>query len=311
VALNATTGALIWAINSADSKHGETFTMAPLIFEDLVLIGPAGSENAISGWVGAFRLRDGVVLDVRTGLLLWYKQLVVNDSHDWDLTQVSPLFRAQVNGRERRLLVTAGKDGYVRTLDRDSHELLYSTAVTTIKNAEVPVTTAGVVVCPGSTGGVEWNGPALDQELNLLYVNAVDWCGNYVAAEIIRHVPGRLYMGGTADWVGPSQGWLTALDASTGAIKWQYRSTRPLMAAVTATKGHVIFTGELTGDFLALDARDGKILYRFNTGGGIGGGVVTYAENGNQYVAVMSGRPSPYWANEIAGAPTVFLFGLP
>jgi len=156
--------------------------MAPLIFEDLVLIGPAGSENAISGWVGAFRLRDGVVLDVRTGLLLWYKQLVVNDSHDWDLTQVSPLFRAQVNGRERRLLVTAGKDGYVRTLDRDSHELLYSTAVTTIKNAEVPVTTAGVVVCPGSTGGVEWNGPALDQELNLLYVNAVDWCGNYVPA---------------------------------------------------------------------------------------------------------------------------------
>ena len=85
---------MIWAINSADSKHGETFTMAPLIFEDLVLIGPAGSENAISGWVGAFRLRDGVVLDVRTGLLLWYKQLVVNDSHDWDLTQVSPLFRA-------------------------------------------------------------------------------------------------------------------------------------------------------------------------------------------------------------------------
>ena len=62
---------------------------------------------------------------------------------------------------------------------------------------------------------------------------------------------------------------------------------------------------------LALDAHSGKVLYRFNTGGGIGGGVVTYEEGGKQYVAVMSGRPSNYWINEIAGAPTVFLFALP
>ncbi len=59
LALNGATGALIWAVQAADARQGETFTMAPLIFEDLVLIGPAGSENAISGWVGAFRLRDG------------------------------------------------------------------------------------------------------------------------------------------------------------------------------------------------------------------------------------------------------------
>jgi alcohol dehydrogenase (cytochrome c) len=57
--------------------------------------------------------------------------------------------------------------------------------------------------------------------------------------------------------------------------------------------------------------RDGKVLYRFNTGGGIGGGVVTYQESGKQYVAVMSGRPPPFWVNEIAEAPTVFLFALP
>jgi alcohol dehydrogenase (cytochrome c) len=59
LALNAATGALVWAVRAADVKQGETFTMAPLLFEDLVLIGSAGSENAISGWVGAFRLRDG------------------------------------------------------------------------------------------------------------------------------------------------------------------------------------------------------------------------------------------------------------
>ena len=198
LALNAATGTLVWAVKAADAGEGETFTMAPLLFEDLVLIGPAGSENAISGWIGAFRLKDGspvwkfhtvpgatlagspswgnpqgiklgggavwtplsldvatgelivpvanpapdlpanlrpgdnlytnaaLVLAVRTGALRWYKQIVPNDSHDWDLTQVSPLFQATIDGRARRLLATVGKDGILRTLDRDSQRIAFS-----------------------------------------------------------------------------------------------------------------------------------------------------------------------------------------
>jgi alcohol dehydrogenase (cytochrome c) len=383
LALNAESGKLVWAVRAADAEQGETFTMAPLLFEDLVLIGPAGSENAISGWVGAFRLRDGsqvwkfqtvpgatlagskewgnpkgiklgggstwtpfsldaekgelfvavtnpapdlpanlrpgdnrytnsvVVLDVHTGKLLWYRQMVANDFHDWDLTQVSPLFQARIEGKDTALLTTVGKDGILRTLNRENHEVLYSTQVTTIKNADVPLTKEGMEACPGALGGVEWNGPALDRELNTLYVNAVDWCTTFTVAETVRYIPGRMYMGGTAKRAAESQGWLTAIDASTGAVEWKYQSKRPMVSAVTATKGNVVFTGELTGDFLALDAHSGNVLYRFNTGGGIGGGVVSYEEGGKQYVAVMSGKPSNFWISEIAGAPTVFLFALP
>jgi alcohol dehydrogenase (cytochrome c) len=383
VALNAATGALVWAVKAADVRQGETFTMAPLVFEDLVLIGPAGSENGISGWVGAFRLRDGsqlwrfqtvpgatkadseswrnpkrirlgggsvwtpfsldpekgelfvavtnpapdlpanlrpgdnrytnslVVLDVHTGKLLWYRQTVRNDSHDWDLTQASPLFRSKVNDREISLVATVGKDGILRAVNRADHEVVYSTPVTTITNAEVAASPEGEVTCPGVLGGVEWNGPALNRELNILFVNAVDWCSKFTSAETVRHIPGRMYMGGTVEFGAESQGWLTALDASTGTVKWKYQSKRPMVAAVTTTKGNVVFTGELTGDFLVLDARDGKVLYRFNTGGGIGGGVVTYEEAGKQYVAVMSGKPSPFWVSEMVGAPTAFLFALP
>lgn len=383
LALNAATGALVWAVKVADARQGETLTMAPLVYEDLVLIGPAGSENGISGWVGAFRLRDGspvwrfqtvpgavragseswrnprgiklgggaiwtpftldektgelfvavtnpapdfaaglrqgdnrytnsvVVLDVHTGKLLWYRQMVPNDAHDWDLTQVNPLFQARIDGRDRRLLATVGKDGKLRTVDRDSHKVLYTTPVTTIKNTEVPVTTKGVVACPGALGGVEWNGPAYNRELNMLYVNAVDWCAKYTLAQSIRHIPGRIYMGGSYDFVPESQGWLTAVNAASGKIQWKYRSSRPMVSAVTTTSGNVVFTGELTGDFLVLDARNGRELYRFNTGGAIGGGLVTYEQAGKQYVAVMSGKPSPFWTDLISGAPTVFLFALP
>ena len=120
-------------------------------------------------------------------------------------------------------------------------------------------------------------------------------------------------MGGTVtnDPTQKSQGWITAIDASNGAVKWKYRSPRPMVAAVTTTAGNLLFTGELGGDFLALDARTGREVYRFNTGGSIGGGVVTYAAGGKQYVAVASGSPSNFWVDQYPGAPTIVIFALP
>ena len=82
-----------------------------------------------------------------------------------------------------------------------------------------------------------------------------------------------------------------------------------MVGGVTATAGGVVFTGELTGDFLALDAATGRVLYRFYTGSGILGGVVTYAVNGEQYVAAASGGGSYNFGRE--GSPTVFVFSLP
>ena len=385
LALNAETGAFLWARQVAKPAEGETFTMAPLVFEDLVLIGPAGSENNVQGWVGAFRISDGtpvwrfntvprpgepgsetweplkdipfgggaiwtafsldidsgelhvavtnpspdlpahlrrgdnlytnsmIVLDVRTGKLRWHRQLVPNDSHDWDLTHVSPLFTSTVNGATRRLVATAGKDGIVRVLDRDTHNVIFQTPVTTLENADQPVTTTPIRVCPGVLGGLEWNGPAYNPGTNLLYTPTVDWCTTFMAFNEVRHIPGKLYMGGTYNLDPPAraQGWITALDAASGEVRWKYRSPRPMVAAVTTTAGNLLFSGELTGDFLALDAQTGDVLYRFNTGGPIGGGVITYGVSGKQFVAVSTGSPSDFWTGRDTGAPTIVVFALP
>ena len=383
LALNAESGELVWARRVADSTQGETLTMAPLIAGDLILIGPAGSENAVSGWLGAFKLTDGspvwkfktvpgadapggeswghdanikvgggavwtplsldpaagelfvavtnpapdlaaelrpgdnlytnsvVALDVRTGALRWYKQTVPNDSHDWDLTQVSPLLSLEVDGKPRRLVVTAGKDGLLRTLDRDTHEALYATPVTTIENVEAPITEAGTHACPGLLGGVLWNGPAYNPATKLLYVGAVDWCATFWSAEEFRFMPGRMYLGGAYQLDPTPAGWLTAVDAVTGATRWRHRSSEPVLAGVTTTSGNLVFAGETTGDFLALDATTGDVLYRFNTGGGIGGGIVSYALGGKQYVAVASGSPGLNFVRGNPGTPTLFVFALP
>jgi alcohol dehydrogenase (cytochrome c) len=384
LALNSETGAQLWARRVGQPAEGEIFVMAPILFEDLVLIGPALSERNVQGWVGAFRAADGtpvwrfntipkrgepgfetwknpkgipmgggavwtsfaldtrtgelhvavtnpapdlpvhlrqgtnlytnslIVLDARTGTLRWYRQVVPNDSHDWDLTHATPMFDTVVNGATRRLVVTTGKDGVLRAIDRDTHGVLYETPVTTRENAETPVMTTATRACPGVLGGTEWNGPAYNATTNMLYVPAVDWCATFTAYEQVRFIPGKGYMGGRTDLDPPdkAQGWLTALDAATGEVKWKYRSPRPMVAAVTTTAGNVVMTGELTGDFTIFDARTGAVLYRFNTGGPIGGGVVTYAVGGKQYVAVASGSPSNFWVDRNPGAPTILVFAL-
>ena len=383
VALDAADGELLWARRIGDSSIGETFTMPPLVYDDLIIIGPAVSEYGIEGWVGAFRLENGepvwhfntvpgardgtgtwgnpegirlgggavwsplsldaereelyvavsnpapdlpahlrpglnlytnsvVALDVRTGELRWYEQLVPNDYHDWDVTQVSPLIRAEVGGRTRDLVVTAGKDGFLRAIDRESHERLYETPIARIENQSVPLTREGVHSCPGINGGVLWNGPAYDPEAGLLYVGAIDWCSTFGLAEEVRFVPGQMYLGGTVRPDDEQSGRVTAVDASDGSVRWTYVSERAMLGGVTATAGGVVFVGELTGDLVALHGETGEVLSRFQTGGPIGAGVISYSVDGRQYVAVASGDPSILnWRLEHDGAPTVLVFALP
>jgi len=383
VALDASDGRMLWARKVADASAGETLTMPPLVFEDLVIIGPAGSENGIKGWIGAFSVEDGqlrwrfnivpgrgepgsetwkidaaiplgggsvwtpvsldvsrghlyvatsnpspdflsaprgdknlytntlLVLDIRTGKAVWYDQVVPRDNHDWDLTQVSPLIRTRINGEERELVIATGKDGMLRAVDRETRQRIYETAVTTRTDADAPVTQSGTHACPGVFGGVGWNGPAFNPRTNLLYVPAVDWCGTFKLADDTRFIPGVPYMGGSYVPDTTNQGWLTAIDASSGGVKWRYRSRRPMVAAVTTSAGGVVMTGELTGDFLVLNAENGDEVYRFNTGGPIGAGIVTYEIAGRQYVAVASGSPSSFWIEASPGTPTMFLFALP
>ena len=384
VAYDAADGKLLWERPILDRKKREAgFTMAPLLFEDLILIGPAGSEAGVKGWVGAFKLENGeqvwrfntvpddgepgadtwkdskaretgggstwapfsldtekgvlyvpvsnpapdlytdsrfgnnlytnslIALDVRTGKLQWFYQSVPADFHDWDVTQVSPLFEARINGKMRKVVTTTGKDGMLHVLDRETHEHLYEVPVTTRLNVDVPLSsTQGVRACPGVLGGVQWNGPSYSPTLNMLFVNAVDWCSTFKKAVEFR--AGMGFMGGSTipDPLEQSRGRLTAIDAATGKVSWKYESQRPMLAAVTTTSADLVFTGELTGDFIVLDAKTGAVLYRFNVGGPLNGGIITYAINGKQYVAVNSGTASGFWRVPRSSA-TVLLFALP
>ena len=115
-----------------------------------------------------------------------------------------------------------------------------------------------------------------------MFVPAVDWCAVFKRAEELEYIQGRLYLGGQfiLDDMTDARGVLTALDASTGVTRWRYDSETPMVAAVTTTATGLVFTGELTGHFLALDGDDGEVLFRDDLGVSIHGGVVSYAVDG-------------------------------
>jgi alcohol dehydrogenase (cytochrome c) len=147
----------------------------------------------------------------------------------------------------------------------------------------------------------------------LLYVNAIDWCTLFKLGAEPKWSPPIPYTGlangwGTNDPMQQWHGWTNAIDPQSGKMKWRFKSPTPMYAAVTPTAGDVLFTGDLKGDFVVLHASEGNVLYRFNTGGPIAGGVITYEENGRQYVAVASGNSGG--SIPLPGSATVVIFAL-
>lgn len=248
-----------------------------------------------------------VVLDVETGKLAWYHQLDPHDGLDWDLGAAAMLYDAGSGPR----VALGSKDGNVYSLDRTTHRPVFTTPVTTISNANATPTAKGVNVCPGPLGGVEWNGPAYDPQTRMIYVGAVDWCGHYVTTTSKpEFTPGQLYMGTSyAPVTGSARGWVTAMDAETGKVKWKFHAPQPVVAGVTPTAGGIVLNGDLAGNFYAFDATTGKVLLTLKLTGAIAGGVVTYAVGGKQYVATTSGNISRTTFTT-TGTPTLVIMSL-
>jgi alcohol dehydrogenase (cytochrome c) len=300
------------------AKHGGGSLWTPLSLDVQrgVLYVPVG--NPSPDFFGAARPGDdlytnsAVALDVRTGKLLWYHQFGPADVHDRDLSQVSPLFSASVHGAQRNLIAISGKDGLLRAVDRDSHEQLYEIPITSRTNWDAAPSIEGVHSCPGLLGGMEWNGPAYDRRTNTLYVATVDWCGVFTKTpEPPQFTVNAHYYGGAVapDPRDQARGWLQAVDASTGKVRWKRQWPTPLVAGVTVTAGSVLFTGDLDDNFVAVDAKTGKTIYSFNTGGSVGGGVISYEVKGKQYVAALSGAVSGFFGG--SGPAAVVVFALP
>jgi alcohol dehydrogenase (cytochrome c) len=334
-ALDADTGRTVWKFDAvpdtksvratwgnADGKPlsgGGFWTSFTLDTARRLLYAPAG--NPAPDFDRAMRpgknlyTNSVLAIDIDTGHLAAYNQIVKHDFHDWDVD--SPPALVTTRGG-RRLVLSANKDGVLSVLDRDHNMgIVYQQPTTTRLNVTTPLSrTRDVRFCPGIVGGSEWNGPSYDPALNLIFVGAVDWCASVRVQAADARVPpqGVLWFGAETpverifDPVEQAHGWVTAFDADTGAVRWKFQTTRPVNAAVTPTAGGLVFTADLGGRFYAFDAMTGGVLWQYETGQSTGGGIVTYLANGGQRVAIASGMKSPIWPGA-ADASRIVIFG--
>ena len=248
-----------------------------------------------------------LALKPKTGELAWYYQTVPNDSFDFDATAESLLADMKVDGTDRKVLITAHKNGFLYVLDRTNGKLIAANPYVKVnwaKNIDLktgrPVLTdlleramKGETVNVFPSRGTNATLIAFNPKTNLVYVNS------WNLPRLMKFVDFKFTLGAGSTGIestmttppGEPAGYHMAIEPLTGKVVWQ----QPMMdfassAGVLATDGGLLFTGLLTGEVIALDQADGKRLWQFKTGSSVNAPPITYMYKGKQYVTVLSGR---------------------
>jgi len=200
-------------------------------------------------------------------------------------------------------MLWANRNGFFYVLDRitgeylSAHAFVKQTWAKEIDAKGRPVrvpnmfpTKEGIAVWPGVTGGQNWYSPSFSPQTGLYYVAAQEQGNWYFSAEA-EYKPGFSFTGGGGRPIPnePGYGAIRAIEPETGEIKWEYRLVSPPWAGVMATAGNILFGGTTEGNIFALDAKTGKHLWRFATGGFVISNPITYMAAGKQYIAMTAG----------------------
>ncbi|MEU6086461.1 PQQ-dependent dehydrogenase, methanol/ethanol family [Streptomyces sp. NPDC047085] len=262
-----------------------------------------GTGNPAPDFDGEVREGDNlftdcvIAVDVDSGQIRWHYQCTPHDV--WDYDSIAECILFEQDGR--KLLGHFDKNGYFFVLDRTNGERVGITpfvdritwgAIT--RNGEVTAKVypdkegEPVHFYPGPAGAKEWTHAAYSPKTGLFYVPVQDTGATATRRrrEFKESIP---YWGaGVQVDIEDMAGSISAFDA-TGEEKWRWRNELPMCASVLATGGDLVFAGEPSGEFNALDARTGEQLWQFQCGSGHHSSPSTYMVDGRQYVAVPVG----------------------
>lgn len=276
-----------------------------------------GVGNPGPDWNGDVRPGDNLytcsllALDPATGKRRWHFQFTPHDVHDWDANQVPVLFDGHVQGRPRKLVAVANRNGFYYLLDRETGEFLLGrpyakqTWARGLDQKGRPIvlpgtepSLEGTLVYPSLQGATNWFSPSYSPRARRFFV-AVREMGAYYFKGESRYVPGEPFMaGGEQALTGEkASGAIRALDAETGEPSWEFRLHSPPWAGVLSTAGGLVFGGTNEGQVFAVDAATGEVRWRFQTGGAVRSNPIAFAIDGAQRIAIASGY-------------AIFVFGL-
>lgn len=384
LALDMKTGAVVWDATLEDYKTGYAATIAPIVVKDKVIVGVAGGEFGIRGFIDAYEANTGkrawrfytipgpgepghntwagdswkiggsgvwvtgaydpeqnlvfygtgnpgpdyhsesregdnlysdsiVALDADTGKLKWHYQFTPHDVHDYDSTEVPILADLTINGRLRKTVMFANRNGFYYTLDRTDGKIIVAKPfVTTTWAKEIDAQgrpmlvpghkpdEKGETTCPDLTGGTNFWPPSFDPRTRMFFVNAREACATFYAYKP-EYVPGQRFTGGAQQLINTRDqkpyGAIRAIDPATGDRKWEFKMETPSRSGLLTTASNLLFTGDNEGNLVVLDSRNGKLLFTYQMGANLHGtSPVTYMLDGRQQILVPSGTSLTAWA---------------
>ncbi|MGJ4891761.1 methanol/ethanol family PQQ-dependent dehydrogenase [Bradyrhizobium sp. HKCCYLR20261] len=283
-----------------------------------------GVGNPGPDWDNAYRPGDNLytdsslALDANTGKIKWHYQHTPNDPYDYDSVAENVLVDVPApNGQTLKLALEADRNGFAYAIDRTNGKFIwglpfvkkvtwtkgldpetgkpieydpknpvqrYNAAVTPHRENKV------ADICPGNMGGKNWPPTSYNPDLKLWYIPVIESCNRITVEEATKDKlkPREFWTGG-----GPSQpfritGSVTAIDVTTGKIAGKMETPFPNLGGMLSTPD-LVFTGQPSGEVMALDAKTLQKLWEFNTGGGVNAPPVTFSVDGKQYVAILVG----------------------
>jgi alcohol dehydrogenase (cytochrome c) len=301
-------GASVWVTGSYDSELNLTYWG----------IGNPGPDYNDDERPGDNLYSDSVVaLDADTGQLKWHFQFTPHDVWDYDSVQIPVLADIEWQGRQRKAMFWANRNGFFYVLDRATGEFLrgapfakvtWATGLDArgrplVDRAKMP-TREGVQVFPGVSGATNWYSPSYSPATGLFYIPTWLNYSSIFTKFPIEYEPGQRYTGGSPRSEVPGlrrpgpintraeadgSGAIRAIDPLTGEQKWEFAMTDVTDAGILTTASGLVFAGGREGYFYALDARSGRELWRASLGGQVTSAPITYRVGNRQFVSVAAG----------------------
>lgn len=254
--------------------------------------------------------------DADTGQLKWAYQYTPHDAWDYDGVNEHIVADIPFNGATRKVVVHFDRNGFAYTIDRNTGEVLvaqpfqylnWATGVdltsgrpTLVEEKQTHQGHMTTNICPSSTGARDQQPAAFSPRTHLFYTPSTNLCMDYGGIEA-KYIAGTPYVGAAVKMYGGpggNRGEFLAWDAGTGKKVWGIKENFPVWAGALVTAGDVVFYGTMDGDFKAVNATNGEVLWKTHFNSGIVGNPITFlGPDGKQYVAVYEGVGG--WAGAI------------
>ncbi|MBK5652547.1 MULTISPECIES: PQQ-dependent methanol/ethanol family dehydrogenase [Bradyrhizobium] len=329
-------GGAPWLVGSYDAKTDTVYwgTSNPGPWNTAVRSTGDGNFGKLTNLYTASTL----AIDPNTGKIKWHIQGTPADAWDYDGVNELLLADLKIKGAETPVLMKADRNGFFFVANRETGKVISAEKyvfanwakkwdISTMRAEEDPDKRPGPGhpakdICPNLIGGKNWQPMSFNPQTGLVYIPSNNVCMDWSVSDV-NYKRGVFYLGAefpTKPGPGGFLGELVAWDPIANKKVWGIKEDLPFNGGTLTTGGNLVFSGNLHGDFRAIDAKNGKVLWSKNLGSGIGAGPVTYSVDGKQYVAIVVGRTAalPAFLGDIgkkmvAAAPeggALFVFAL-